>query len=281
MRLSTADKLRIARVLRWLVTSSRALIGRRGTEVVCTRRGVRWSLSLDEGVQLAIYLGVYEPHTATTLRALCPRDGVALDVGANVGAQALPLAATLDSGFVIAVEPADSAFARLQQNASLNPALARRIRPVHRALVSSGTRGAQRYFAAWPLTGAGETHAVHGGAALSSSAAASTLDALVDELRLTRLDVVKLDVDGHEIAVLQGATATLRRFMPAIVFELAPHCLEENGERPDMLLDMLERHGYVLYDERRLDVPLAARESWLPQVPHDGGINLVAKVRPM
>jgi FkbM family methyltransferase len=280
MRLSTGAKLRIARVLRWLVMSGRALTGRTGTEVACTRRGVRWSLSLDEGVQLAIYLGLYEPHTATALRALCPRDGVALDVGANIGAQALPLAARLDSGLVIAVEPADPAFSRLGRNASLNPALAGRIRLVHRALVASGTRGAERYFASWPLTGAGETHAVHGGAALSSSASASTLDALVEELRLTRLDVIKLDVDGHEIAVLQGASGALARFTPAIVFELAPHCLEENGERPERLLDLLEAHGYVLYDERRLDEPLASRESWLPQVPHDGGINLVAKVRP-
>ena len=69
MALATASKLTLARMLRRMVGAARAAIGHRETEVVCRRRGVRWALDLNEGVQFALYLGVYERQTAAALPA--------------------------------------------------------------------------------------------------------------------------------------------------------------------------------------------------------------------
>ena len=55
----TAAKLTIARALGAVVGAWFRLSGRDARQVHCTRDGVRWRLDLDEGVQLALYLGVY------------------------------------------------------------------------------------------------------------------------------------------------------------------------------------------------------------------------------
>ena len=279
MTLPTSTKISIARVLRRLVGAARVMTGRRATEVVCRRRRVTWSLDLDEGVQLALYLGLYERDTAAVLKRLCPADGVVLDVGANIGAQALPLAAALsDAALVIAVEPADQAYERLQQNLSLNPGIAHRVRCVHRALTAAGERAAATYFSAWPLGEASDRHAVHHGAAQSSSAPGCTLDALIRELRLERLDVIKLDVDGNELPVLRGAGETLARLRPTVVFEFCPYLLDERGESPHALLSIFDDAGYTLAGEADL-APITERDRLIRSIPHGGGINIVATPR--
>jgi FkbM family methyltransferase len=276
--LPTAVKIGIARVLRRIVGIGRLAVGRRGSEVVCRRRGVTWSLDLDEGVQFALYLGLYERDTAATLSRLCPDDAIVLDVGANVGAQALPLAAALSaSATVIAVEPTDAAFARFQRNLALNPGLASRVRPMHLALGAEGDAPQAAYFSAWPLGQADNLHPIHRGAPQPSSAPVSTLDALLRTLDVRRLDLIKLDVDGHELPVLRGAGETLARLRPTVVFEFCPYLLEERREAPDALLSLLDAAGYAFRDARGRAIP--DRDRLIRSIPHGAGVNIVAVPR--
>lgn len=280
LRLSTARKLDIARYLRRAIGGVLAVQGRDASEVACTRKGVRWSLDLDEGVQLALYLGVYERATTKALARLAGRGAIVIDVGANIGAQALPLAQRIGSeGRLIAVEPADSAMARLRANFALNPALTDRVTLVHRALGDVGDTAAGAYYARWPLAQAPGTHPVHQGSAERSTAPGSTLDSLVDELGLARVDLIKLDVDGYELPVLRGASATLSRHHPMVVMEVCPYLLHERGERPNALTHALLEHGYGLYDERTFR-PLPSEDELLRTIPWGGSANVVASVRP-
>jgi FkbM family methyltransferase len=282
LRISTAAKLTIARLLRGVVGAWFRLRGRDARQVRCTRNGVRWLLDLDEGVQLALYLGVYERSTTRALARLASPDAVVVDVGANIGAQALPLASRLGTkGRVIAVEPADAAMVRLRKNCALNPALSARMTLVHRALVAPGDTAAKTYFARWPLAHAVGAHPVHQGAPEPSSATGSTLDGLIDELGLTRVDLIKLDVDGNELPVLRGATATLARHQPIVLFELCPYLLEERGEAPRALTRLFIEHGYALYDERTLERITGGDEELIRHIPAGGSVNVVAAVRPL
>jgi len=271
----------IARYLRWAIGGMLAVQGRDASEVACTRNGVQWSLDLDEGVQLALYLGVYERSTTLALTRLASRGAIVIDVGANIGSQALPLARHLGcEGRLIAVEPADSAMARLRSNVALNPELQDRVTLVHRALGAPGDTAAGAYYARWPLAGARGTHPVHQGSAERSTAQAETLDGLVDELGLPRVDLIKLDVDGNELPVLRGASATLARHHPPVVMEVCPYLLRERGEPPTALTQALIAHGYAFYDERTFR-PLPSEEDLLRSIPWGGSANIVAAVRPL
>jgi hypothetical protein len=52
-----------------------------------------------------------------------------------------------------------------------------------------------------------------------------SLDAIVAELGLPRVDVLKIDTDGGELDVLAGARTTLGRSHPKIIMEFSAHCL--------------------------------------------------------
>ena len=59
-----------------------------------------------------------------------------------------------------------------------------------------------------------DQHETHGGKI--EQLAVTTIDALVAQLKLTRLDFIKMDIEGSETYALKGATDTLRRFKPRL-----------------------------------------------------------------
>ena len=107
--LKTTTKLRIARLASRLLVAARATFGL-GAETTVTRRGLRWYLNLREGIDLAIYLGVYETDTLNALVKRVREGNVVIDIGANIGALSLPLALLVGAaGQVHAFAAADAA----------------------------------------------------------------------------------------------------------------------------------------------------------------------------
>lgn len=82
------------------------------------RDGIHWDLDLSEGIDFAIFLlGGLELRTLRLYRRLVQPGDTVLDVGANIGAHALPLARLVGaSGRVVAFEPTQFAFCKLQRN---------------------------------------------------------------------------------------------------------------------------------------------------------------------
>lgn len=281
LRLSTRAKLRAARVLHALVHAARSLAGR-GDLAVVTRRGLRWSLDLREGIDLSIYLfGRFEPETSAACEKLVSSGSIVLDVGANVGAHALPLGRLVaPHGRVIAFEPTAWALAKLRASLALNPELEGVVSCEQLMLVSSpGAALAPSLHSSWPVAPVGEIHPLHAGALRDTTGArALTLDLWLETSGLSRVDLIKLDVDGHEVEVLSGGSGLLARHRPAILMELMPHGLEEHGTSLDELLALLRRHGYALFDlaGRRLPEGEALRRL----IPRGGGFNVLATPAP-
>ena len=281
-RLATRHKTALARLAAAPVVAARRLAGR-GPELEVSRRGIRWRLDLREGIDFAIWLlGSFEPSTRRACERLVEPGETVVDIGANVGAHTLQLARLVgDRGRVIAVEPTGFAFGRLEENLALNPGLATRATAVQAALI--GRRAAEmptELYASWPLRGGADLHPAHRGRAHGTEGArAVTLDELVGELGVDRVELVKLDVDGYECEVLHGGQATLREHGPPIVLELAPYALAEAGASLGELCGLLSDADYELC---RLDgsrpLPMApARLAEL--IPAGGSINALARVQ--
>ena len=122
-----------------------------------------------------------------------------------------------DSGHVYAFEPTVFAIGKLVTNLSLNPSLERRVTACH-ALLSDGTdedRVDKEIPSSWDLSASStDTHPQHGGSFMEiGDARVCTLDAIVQEQQISKVDLIKLDVDGNEWPILRS-TQTLSDLNP-------------------------------------------------------------------
>jgi FkbM family methyltransferase len=53
-----------------------------------------------------------------------------------------------------------------------------------------------------------------------SSEREHSIDFIVEKLRLKRVDLIKIDIEGEEYNALKGATKTIKRFKPKIIIEI-------------------------------------------------------------
>lgn len=250
--LTTRQKLFLARRMQSLVMAARRTAGK-GSEVICVRRGIRWRLDLHEGIDFAIWLlAAFESRTLACYLSHLKPGNIALDVGANIGAHTLHLArAAAPTGRVFAFEPTDYAVAKLRANLALNPVLAPLV-SVHQVMLVERSRpgAVPGLYSGWPLVPtSADTHVLHGGQLHGSTQArATSLDEVLEIERLDRIDLIKIDIDGHECAMLRGATGTLARFRPPIIMELSPYVLTEQGGGVGEVVELLGGAGYALRD---------------------------------
>ncbi len=281
MSLDTRTKIALAAMAQRPVVAARHLFGRT-PDLVTKRGGISWALDLREGIDFSIWLlGAFERRTVAAYQRIVRPGAVVFDIGANVGAHALPLAKMVGStGRVYAFEPVTWALQKLQANLRLNPDLAGRVSVNQIMLTDSPQKVVpDSIYSSWPLSGAEPVHEILRARNLPTTGArATTLDMFVSEAGVTRLDFIKLDVDGGECAVLRGARETLARLRPAVIVELSPYILEQAGESLDVLLDLLEGAGYALQDLGGKPLP-GDRQALKDLIPTGGGINALAHIR--
>ncbi len=249
--LTSKKKLTIARWLQRIIMIWRRLFGKRyETQVV--RGGIRWQIDLHEGIDFGIFFfGVFEYLTTGAYKKIVKSDSVVVDIGANLGAHVLRLAKLVgDGGRVIAIEPTDYAFSKLQANLALNPQLSLRVLPIQAFLgANSSDDPPASLYAKWPLSPGEDSHEDHYGKLADVGVMETrTLDNLLSELNPGKIDFMKIDVDGYEAKILQGSERILKNDRPIIILELAPSCLRECGSSVEELLEVLVGNDYELLD---------------------------------
>lgn len=280
--LTTKTKVSLAGWAYRFVALGRGLAGKSNSAIV-RRRGIRWELDLSEGIDFSIYLlGAFEPGTANALQKLVKPGDIVFDIGANIGAHTLGLAQSVGpSGRVYAFEPADFAFAKLRRNLALNPELEARTNPQQLLLAATPSQIAEReIYASWPLEKDDSVHPKHRGRLVSTAhATVDTLDAFVVRQGIARLDLIKMDVDGHELPVLQGGRETLRRFRPLLVTEMSPYVHAEQHQSFAEFVELLKSASYSLRNtDSGKAVPLDAVELQR-LIPDGASINVVARAK--
>jgi FkbM family methyltransferase len=191
--------------------------------------------------------GCYEPNEMFFTGTYLGPGMVFVDVGANFGCFTLLAASRVGpSGTVLAVEPSSREVDELRSNLALNGIENVAIAPVAVGEVAGVAT----------LLVAEEEHSGHNTLGsfvydtklLSYEAVkVTTLDDLVDANRLERVDLVKIDVEGAELRVLEGAGAVLRERRPVILMELQRSSLQAQGASPDDILRLLDVAGYLVF----------------------------------
>jgi FkbM family methyltransferase len=75
-----------------------------------------------------------------------------------------------------------------------------------------------------------------------------TLDNYARTKRLGQIDILKMDVEGHELEVLMGGQRVLGQPEgPIVAFEVNPICLADRGVRAGLLQEVLEATGYTSF----------------------------------
>jgi FkbM family methyltransferase len=270
---STASKVALAR----FISTALVRLGFR-TRRKIRRNGLTFEVDIREGIDLSLFLfGSFERDVLTMIKALVSPDGIVIDVGANIGALTLPVAAYLERGHVYAVEPTDFAFTKLGKNLSLNPQISGRVTAIQ-SFVASETAPVSELvaYSSWPVDGREDTrqHPVHKGVQQTAHCEQVTLDALIEVNGIEKLSLVKIDTDGHEFSVLSGASRCLKELRPAIIFEACEYLLKPPHPTFDDFAALFRSHDYTVC-ERAGFLPLS-REEFLRTCPSGGGLDLLA-----
>lgn len=278
--LTTRTKIALARLAQAPFLTMRRLCGQ-GPVFQTQRRGIKWNLDLQEGIDFSIFLlGAFEPDTLKLFERMVKPGMTVLDIGANIGAHTLHLGRLVGpDGFVMAFEPTEWAHEKLKTNLALNPDISARVHVRQTMLVADDKQVLPDSIpSSWPLQADKTVHPKLRGKSMSTDGSnAMTADDCLAESNVNRVDFIKLDVDGFECDVLAGMVQTLREAQPVILMELSPYVMEERGHSVEKLMSILDRAGYRLF-ALNAETPLPWTAGALHALVPDGaGRNVVAK----
>jgi FkbM family methyltransferase len=219
-----------------------------------TRFGVRFECDLNDKVPRLIYYTGFDRKDCRILRRLVKPGNVIVDAGANVGYFSLLFANWMrGQGAVHAFEPFPETAARFDRNLNLNSPLRGTVF-LHRSALSD-FKGRTRMHVP-DQTNQGCNYLGEDG---ENEVEVTTLDAFCDRERLMRVDLIKVDVEGSEVALLRGAEETIRRFRPILMIEVNPAALQRFGYGSSDLIQAIGRHGYRMHYAGRFGLRLLER----------------------
>ncbi len=161
-----------------------------------------------------------------------------IDVGANIGAICLPIAARNPGSTVIALEAQRRIHAILSANALNN-----RLLNVECHHMAAGSRDGLADFPSISLDVARNFGDVGTGVANAQSILESVQMRKLDSLPSDRVGVIKIDVQGAELDVLQGATILIARDRPVLFIEITRTAREATAR----VADFVKGLGYSLF----------------------------------
>ncbi len=195
------------------------------------------------GPSLAAY-GEYCPEEANVFRQLVKPGHVVAEIGANIGTHTVVLSRLAGAGgSVIAFEPQRLVFQLLCANLALNGI----------ANVDARRQGVGDAVRSLRLSPPDPGAVANFGAVSLKPDGTDPVEIVsLDSLGLTRLDFVKIDVEGMEAAVIEGAADTIRRLRPKLYVEndSAAAVGRPEAERPEAsqaLIRLIRGLGYRLW----------------------------------
>ncbi len=180
-----------------------------------------------------------------------------IDVGANIGCvTAAGSLAVGDSGRVFSIEPHPQTFLHLQQTVQINHCT----NVICLNVALGADTGVVRFT---DEKRKDDNNRVSLDSSAGMQVPCVTLASLIDENRLARVAMLKIDVEGFEMHVLRGAESVLNR-VDCLYVEVLEHTLQKFGSSGAELIRLLRSHGFSCYhfkDDRSNVVAFAGHVS--------------------
>jgi FkbM family methyltransferase len=219
--------------------------------------GLRFEVTLPE--DKAIWAGTFEPEFSQALRDATRKGDVCYDIGGYRGYMS-GVFALAGASRVIAFEPLPENIARLKRLLELNPQL-----PIQIEQTAIGSTDGETHFKIMSDQSmgklAGSSFQAERDFERDVVVQIARLDTFVFERNLTPPHLIKIDVEGAEADVIEGACRTLSEFRPKILLEAHSEALAA------LCRQKLEELGYQL------------RELQEHPVSHEGTRHLMAERR--
>lgn len=205
--------------------------------------GVKVYLNLYREDHVAYWTDRYEENGEVSVFAQLIQPGMTIvDVGANIGMYSLIAAQKVGKqGRVLAFEPVPEIHERLRRNIELNNAA--NVTPF--CIAISNCQGSMQFYVG-RNDSVGSLYRQLGEGVIQVNTA--TLDDVLQEQGVDRVDMVKLDAEGAEYRIIEGMDRLLRRAdRPVLLVEHNFTALKAAGSSADQLFNRIVGYGYEAY----------------------------------
>ncbi len=225
-----------------------------------TINGITYELDLREVIDSSLYFtSTYEVKIDQLFEKYVKPGSTVIDIGANIGLHTLRSALlTGDKGKVIAIEPSTWAINKLRRNLELNPFLSSSVTILKVALGAQPQKSSTIGFqSSYRLSGRNQVS--------PEVVDVLTLDQAIQQSELYLIDVIKIDVDGHEVGILFGSISSLSKFLPTLIIEFTPSFSTKYLSEFSQLWILMTQMGYEAYTDEGASIPnLEERLARLP-----------------
>ena len=212
-------------------------------EVTINIDGIWYKLDLSKLVHAQIYFyGYWEKYTSIVFEKYIKPGMTVLDIGASTGVHTLRMAKLAgETGKVYAFEPSDWMHERLLNNIKLND---------FKNIVTEKIALSEVTKKALYLSEQHDRVDKKPNPRKYIRMQYMKLDDYFAKGRITALDFIKMDVDGYECRILEGATKTIKKYKPIMIIEIGKGLQEAYDRSLEELLNLLKSFGYKFYDEK-------------------------------
>lgn len=188
--------------------------------------------------------GIYEKETSDFIIKKLPKNGILVDIGANIGAVALPVCRQRSDVKSILIEASPRVYRYLEYNTGINK--------LHNCVLVNNAIAEQdgqkvSFFSPENLFGKGSMSAVFTEEAEEIETV--TLDTLLNKQALQSVDFIKIDVEGYEYYAFKGGKNLLQKNnAPDILFEFVDWAESQARDlKPGDAQGLLMNYGYSIY----------------------------------
>ena len=207
----------------------------------------------------------FEPEETELIKPIVKSTDVCLDIGANIGYFTILMAK--QCRWVYAFEPEPSNMELLGKNLWAN-----RIENVSgiKAAVSDKVGDTELYL----CDVNNGMHRLYKSRFCTKLIDVDTID--VDSMALEP-NFIKMDVEGAELDALKGMEQTLNKYHPTIVMEYHPPSIEEKGDNPKEIYDLLKSLDYKIYLIPNIKEEFSYEDLYLQTDDQSGGQNILCQ----